>query len=32
VIALADGLLVFDGPALQFDEAVVNRRLRGVVG
>jgi len=32
VIALADGLLVFDGPALGFDEAVVNRRLRGVVG
>jgi ABC-type phosphate/phosphonate transport system ATPase subunit len=30
VIGLADGLLVFDGRADEFHEAVVNRRLRGV--
>jgi phosphonate transport system ATP-binding protein len=32
VIVLADGLLVFDGPAAEFNDAVANRRLRGVVG
>jgi ABC-type cobalamin/Fe3+-siderophores transport system ATPase subunit len=32
VIVLADGLLVFDGPAVEFNDSVANRRLRGVVG
>ena len=32
VIVLAEGLLVFDGPAAEFNDAVANRRLRGVVG
>jgi ABC-type branched-subunit amino acid transport system ATPase component len=32
VIVLADGLVVFDGPAVEFNDAVVDRRLRGVVG
>lgn len=31
VIVIADGLLVFDGPALVFNDAA-NHRLRGVVG
>jgi ABC-type cobalamin/Fe3+-siderophores transport system ATPase subunit len=32
VIVLADGLLVFDGPAGEFNDMVADRRLRGVVG
>ncbi len=32
VIVLADRALVFDGPTVDFDEAMANRRLRGVVG
>jgi len=32
VIVLAEGLLVFDGPAAEFNDAVANRRLRGLVG
>jgi hypothetical protein len=29
---VVDGLLVFDGPAMAFDDDVVGRRLRGMVG
>jgi len=29
---VVDGLLVFDGPAMAFDDDVVARRLRGMVG
>jgi phosphonate transport system ATP-binding protein len=32
VIALADGVLVYDGPAVEFDDAMAHRRLRGVAG
>jgi ABC-type phosphate/phosphonate transport system ATPase subunit len=32
VIVLADGLLVFDGPAAEFNDEVASRRLHGVVG
>ena len=32
VIVVAEGRLVFDGPAAEFNDAVANRRLRGLVG
>jgi ABC-type phosphate/phosphonate transport system ATPase subunit len=32
IIVLADGLLVFDGPAIAFDDDVAGRGLRGMVG
>ena len=32
VIVLAEGLLVFDGPAAEFNDTVANRRRQGVVG
>jgi ABC-type phosphate/phosphonate transport system ATPase subunit len=32
VIVLSEGLVVFDGPALEFNEAVASRGRRGVVG
>jgi hypothetical protein len=31
LIVLADGLLVFDGPAIEFNDEVAGRRLRGMV-
>jgi ABC-type cobalamin/Fe3+-siderophores transport system ATPase subunit len=32
LIVLADGLLVFDGQAIEFNDEVAGRRLRGMVG
>jgi ABC-type cobalamin/Fe3+-siderophores transport system ATPase subunit len=32
MMVLADGLLVFDGPAIEFNDEVAGRRLRGMVG